>query len=224
MTRTALLARLVELVAAPTLDRPTRVAVDGPDAAGKTTLADELAGALRATGREVIRASVDGFHRPRRARHARGPDSPHGYYADSFDHGALRAALLDPLGPGGSREYRTEVFDFRADAPLDGPVAQAPEGAVLVVDGVFLLRRELLDAWDVRIHVTVSPDETLRRALVRDLALLGSAEEVERRYRVRYLPGQELYEADARPREAADVVVVNDDPARPVLHVRPPAG
>jgi uridine kinase len=54
------------------------VAIDGPDTAGKTTLADELADALLGRGREVVRASIDDFLRPRDERHRRGPDSPEG--------------------------------------------------------------------------------------------------------------------------------------------------
>jgi uridine kinase len=42
-------------------------------------------------------------------------------------------------------------------------------------------------------------------------------EEAECRYRMRYQPGQPLYFAEARPLEAADVVVVNDDPATPAI-------
>ena len=62
--RAALLDHLAEMVAALRRPHPVRVAVDGPDAAGKTTLADELAAVLEARGRTAIRASVDGFHRP----------------------------------------------------------------------------------------------------------------------------------------------------------------
>jgi uridine kinase len=80
------------------LSHPTRVAIDGPDAAGKTTLARELEHVLERSGRPVIRASIDGFHRPRAERLARGPESPDGYYFDSFDYPALRSALLEPLG------------------------------------------------------------------------------------------------------------------------------
>ena len=47
--------------------------------------------------------------------------------------------------------------------------------------------------------------------------LLGSRDEVERRYRTRYIPGQRLYVADARPDATADVLVRNDGPAAPVL-------
>src|SRR5438270_14025869 len=82
---------------------PLRVAIDGIDAAGKTTLADELVSPIEAQGRPVIRASLDGFHRPRAERYQQGADSPQGYYEDSFDYAALRDALLLPLGPGCSR-------------------------------------------------------------------------------------------------------------------------
>jgi uridine kinase len=38
---------------------------------------------------------------------------------------------------------------------------------------------------------------------------------VERRYAARYLPGQALYRAEARPLAVADVIVDNTDPAAP---------
>jgi uridine kinase len=207
-------------VLAVAADHPVRVAIDGPDAAGKSTLADELAEALRPTGRELIRASIDGFHRPRSERHRRGADSPRGYYDDSFDYAALRRTLLAPLGPGGDRRHRRVVFDFRADAYVDDPARVAAADAVLLFDGVFLLRPGLRDAWDFTVFVSVEPDESLRRALERDAALFGSLAEVERRYRTRYLPGQAIYLDEARPLDRADAVVVNDDPAAPRLSVR----
>jgi len=215
--RAALVERLAEIVDAVQRPHPVRVAVDGPDAAGKTTLADELAVALRRRGRTVIRASIDGFHRPRAERHRRGRDSPEGYYEDSFDYPAFRSALLDPLGPGGDRAYRAAVFDFRIDDARPEPIAQASEDDVLVVDGVFLLRPELVDAWDLRVFVSAGFDEIVRRATARDA---GSPDEVERRYRARYIPGQRLYFAEAHPLDAADLVVENDDPVRPVLRAR----
>ena len=217
MTRAALIGRLVDAIEGIELDRPLRVAVDGPDAAGKTTLADEIGGELQARGRSVIRASIDGFHRPRADRYRRGRDSADGYYRDSFDDGALHRELLDPLGPGGNRTYRPAVFDFRRDAPDPEPHRPAPDDAVLVFDGVFLLRPELRDEWDLSIFVHVEPEESLRRALVRDVELFGSSRDAEHRYRTRYLPAQQVYLEEARPLDRADFVVVNDDPVVPRL-------
>jgi DNA-binding beta-propeller fold protein YncE len=85
-----------------------------------------------------------------------------------------------------------------------------PPRAVLVVDGVFLLRPELAPLWTLSVYLRVSPEESLRRALVRDVALMGSADEVRRRYRDRYLPGQALYRAEADPEAFADVVLDNE--------------
>ena len=135
---------------------PIRVAIDGPDAAGKTTLAQQLAGPLQAYGRPVIRASIDGFHNPASIRHSRGGSSPEGYYLDSFNYDALTEYLLAPLGPGGSRLYRLAVFDFKMDSAVRATelVAEMAEmNAVLLFDGVFLLRSELMVHWDFTIFV-----------------------------------------------------------------------
>lgn len=56
--RDKLLSCLAEAVGAAKIAHPTRVAIDGVPAAGKTTLADELAVVLRAQGREIIRATI----------------------------------------------------------------------------------------------------------------------------------------------------------------------
>ena len=210
------LARLILRLDRP---HPVRVAIDGPDAAGKTILADDLAPVLERSGRPVIRASVDGFHRPRAERFRRGPESPQGYFLDSFDYAALRAALLDPLGPGGDRVYRLRVFDFRTDEPVTEPAETAPANAILVLDGVFLLRRELIDLWDFSVFVAVPFAETRRRAIARDGALRGDEDEVLHRYAVCYMPGQRLYYGRAHPQEKADVVIDNEDPDHPSLRL-----
>lgn len=220
ITRAQLLAALADRIAAQRRPPPLRVAIDGIDAAGKTELADELTAPLAARGIPVIRASLDGFHRPRTERYRRGEYSPEGYFEDAFDHATLRQALLLPLGPGGDRRYLQAVYDYRRDAPLDAPAHEAPEDAVLLVDGVFLLRPELDPHWDLRLFVDVTFDVALQRALARDAALFGSPAAVRERYLRRYLPAQRRYLQECRPRERADIVIRNDDPKTPRLTLR----
>ncbi len=52
--RRAAVERLADLVALVRRPHPVRVAIDGADAAGKTTLADELVKPLEARGRTAI--------------------------------------------------------------------------------------------------------------------------------------------------------------------------
>lgn len=220
-TRDEMLSRLAEAVRSVTVAHPTRVAVDGPPAAGKTTLADELAVVLRAQGRDVIRATIEGFLFPKAHRYRRGEYSPEGCYLDNHDYDALNRVLLDPLGAGGDRRFQHAVYDRTTDTALSPPVSTAPTDAVLVFDGVFLLRPELIDRWDLRIFVSTAFEETVDRALIREQGVLSAAD-VERRWRERYIPSQQFYFATVRPTDHADIVVYNDRTQQPAWEARTP--
>lgn len=92
----SLMARLAATISALHPERIVRVAIDGVDGAGKTTLADALAPAVAAQGRPAIRASVDDFHHPRAVRYARGRHSPDGFYLDSYNYDAFADRCSTP--------------------------------------------------------------------------------------------------------------------------------
>lgn len=211
LTRDEVLGRLADAVRSVNVAHPTRVAVDGPPAAGKTTLADELALNLRTQGRPVVRATIDDFLFPRAQRYRRGEYSAEGCYFDAHDHDSLNRLLLDPLGPGGDRRFLHKVDDRTPD--------QAADNAVLVFDGVFLMRPELIDRWDLRILVSTALEKTVDRAVIRERQASSRAE-VERRWRERYIPAQQLYFATVRPADHVDIIVHNDEPGRPTVTER----
>lgn len=215
MNRSQFLFQLTKRILRIERSHPTRVAIDGIDAAGKTILADELAPLLAARHRPVVRASMDGFHYPRAFRHRQGADSPVGYFEDSFNLAAVIHCLLKPLGPGGNRVVRTAVFDHLTDSPLDTPPAQVSNSAILLFDGVFLMRPELRDYWDFTVFLDVRFAESLARAMTRDKTLLGTVVGIKQRYEQRYIPGQRLYLQTCRPKRLADVVVNNNNPLKP---------
>lgn len=223
-TRGEFIGRLAEAIMSLTATHPLRVAIDGPPASGKTTLADELAAVLRARDRDVIRATIDDFLFPRAQRYRRGRYSAEGCYFDAHDNAALCRVLLDPLGPGGDRKFQHAVFDGDTDTPLCPPARTALADAVLLFDGVFLLRPELVDRWDLRVFVSVPFEQTVDRARGRGTAAAGPTAdpaEVERSWRHRYIPAQQLYFAAARPTDHADIVVYNDRLERPTWEIRP---
>jgi uridine kinase len=219
-TRAQLINELASIIASQRTDHPLRVAINGVDAAGKTTLADELVKPLAGLGVPVIRASIDDFQRPAGERHRRGRDSPEGYYFDSFNHEALIKELLQPLGGGGDRTYRTQLFDYRANTAVDSVKKTAPGDAVLLFDGVFLLRPELNEYWDFRIFLHVPFTETLARAKVRDQAAMGGPAGVEAKYTKKYIPGQQLYLDAVQPEQLADIIIDNTNYDAPDLSSR----
>jgi len=215
VSRDAVIAAVCDRILALKPGRPAAVAVDGPDAAGKTTFADALVAPLESRGAVVVRAGVDAFERPRAERHARGRFSAKGYYRDSFDYDALCRLLLDPLRSGVAPVLvRTRSFDLGADRPVAARPVPVPARGIVIVDGVFLQRPELAGRWDLTICLCVSEAESTRRALHR---AGGDSQELRRLQESRYLAAHRLYRDEADPESAADLLIDNEDPRTPVL-------
>ena len=212
--RYAVLRDLAERVVALRPGERAAVAVDGFDGAGKTVLADQLAEVIGGLdpARDVLRVSIDGFHRPRAQRIARGR-GPETFYEDSYDYDAFRSAVVEPFRRGAP--VTPAVNDVEADEPVrPAPVAVGPD-TVLLVDGIFLQRPELTDVWDAAVWVDVSFSVSVPRGNARfgDDHDPDPAAEANRRY----VEGQRLYLAAADPRVRATWVLDNTDLERPVL-------
>jgi uridine kinase len=199
---------------------PLRVGIDGIDAAGKTFLTNALAAELTENGAAVMRASIDGFHNPRQIRYQRGSTSPEGYYYDSFNYELLKASLLEPLEPTGSRLCRLKAFDFKTDSEIHADEFQATDESILVFEGAFLFRPELRRYWDLKIFIEIDFETSLKRALERDLYLFGEQQEIIKRYQERYIPGQKIYLESEKPQFLADLVIDNNDFTRPRIIFR----
>ena len=189
--------------------------IDGRTAAGKTTLADELVGLIERRGRTVIRACIDDFPRPSNEKYVLGRMSPEGYYLHSFAYEKVQQDLRAPLGPGGTRQYRPSGWLSEDGQPMENPSEVAAQDSILLCDGVFLFRPELDDYWDYRIFVEITPELSLLRGVPRDAGWVGSEEEARRRYKERWIPGEQVYIDRVRPTEKADLVIDNSDPLNP---------
>ena len=110
--------------------------------------------------------------------------------------------------------------DLRTDLPADAPPVLVGADAVLLFDGVFLLRSELNKYWDLRILVDADAATAISRACVRDAGATMPAE-LLRKYEVRYEPAWQIYMSTEGPEAKADVIVDNQDIIRPKI-LKPP--
>lgn len=213
MTREELLVALAARILALPDDRVRTVAVDGMSCVGKTTLARELTEIVAGAGRPVLPVSYDDFHHPREVRHREDRLSPVGYLVDSYDQQALRRLVLEPVASG--RPVVPAAYDLATERPVQPAPVELPAGAVVLVDGEFLLGADDV-GWDVGVLLVADPAAILERAAVRD-ADLGSPEQVRELYLRRYLAAWALYEERDDPWSRADVVVDLTDPEQPRL-------
>lgn len=206
-------AEVATAVLALPADRIRRVAIDGVDGAGKTHFADELAKELTGQGAPVIRASADGFLAPPRTRHRRGKTSAEGFYRDSFDYGRMVRLLLDPLSPRGSGVYVSAVYDVHREREVSYPPEVAAPDAILVVDGIFLHRDELIRFWDFSVWLEVPFTVSIPRGARR---CYGDPDPDSPKNR-RYIEGQRLYMVECDPKNRATLVIDNADLERPTI-------
>lgn len=183
------------------------VAVDGVDGSGKTTFAEWLAEALRLRGRSAQVIHVDDFMHVRSVRHRRGRNSPEGYFHDSYDYGSLTRYVLEPLTGGGDGWFRVGTVDRLRDVVMHSPLQHADVETITIVEGLFLLRDELVDWWDYSIFLDVGADAALARKGRRDGLVLSPANPLTRRF----VEGQRIYSESCQPRERATWVLDNVD-------------
>ncbi|WP_043806335.1 uridine kinase [Paenarthrobacter aurescens] len=185
------------------------IAIDGVDGSGKSTFARDLAAVIHE--RPVLIIHVDDFLHLREVRHRRGRDSPEGFWLDTYDYESLHNHVLEPLGKGGAGAYRPAATDHVRNIRLSPALVQAPENVLVLVEGMFLHRDELVGTWDYSIFLDVPFHETARRMALRD----GSHPDPEHPSMLRYVGGQRLYFKSAQPWNRATRVVDNSKPEAP---------
>jgi uridine kinase len=182
-------------------------AVSGIDASGKGYLTARLVAELQQSGVHAVGINIDGWlNLPSRRFNAARP-------AEHFYHHAIRfedmfEQLVVPLKRHRSvrveadfaeetaRTYRRHTFDFQG---VD----------VIVLEGIYLLKRAFLHYYDWTMWVECSFETALERALQRGQEGLPP-EETVRAYRTTYFPAQEIHFRVDEPAAAADVVWLND--------------
>src|SRR5258707_1030639 len=83
---------------------------------------------------------------------------------------------------------------WQADLPVDAPATQAGVRDILIVDGTFLQRPELRDAWDVIVFVDVDAAIALDRGVSRDSKHLGGQAATAALFRDRYAAAYDIYD------------------------------
>lgn len=190
----------------------TIVAIDGVDGAGKSRFAADFAERFRKAGHTAFTASMDAFRNQREVRYAQGRMSALGCYEDSYDYDAFKRVLIEPFRMGGSTGFNTEYFDLDRDALVVDPTWHtAGADAVLIVEGVFLMRPELRTLWHWSLWLEADPAVALQRIALR----YGTNADPEDAFNRRHLGAQEIYQQRCDPRRKVDATVDNTDPAHP---------
>jgi uridine kinase len=171
-------------------ERTVLVGIDGGAGAGKTTFTMRLVEQIR---EHVASVLTDLIYRPVAERWT-GPidDMPVGY---DLDWERIRDQVIFPLRAG--KTARFQLYDWVADCLNE--TVEIDASGVTIIDGVFALRNELADYYDLRIWFSCPLEVRVSRLLNR-----GDTPQTEIDY---WLPIEERYHTVHEPAESAHLVV-----------------
>jgi uridine kinase len=167
------------------------VGIDGASASGKSTIADKL----KELDNRVIIVHMDDFYRPSEEQKAVNSE----VIGANFDWERGRKQVLTPLTHNKFGRYQR--YDWDTDEMAEWH--DVPTGGIVIIEGCFSIRNELLPLYDVRIWIDSPKQISLERVVQRERDGSGNRYLWENVYR----PAEEKYIEVQRPRDHADIVI-----------------
>jgi uridine kinase len=180
------------------------VAISGIDASGKSTLARQIVEGLKSQGLNAAMIGLDAWHHPSEKRFNEKSPAQH-FYDHAFRFDELFALLINPLKRNKSAHTTVELTKL-PENDLYLHSYDLDEVDVIILEGIFLFRKELRKNYDLAFWVECSFETALRRALLRNQEGL-SEEETIRDYRTIYFPAQRIHLMRDEPLSNADGIV-----------------
>ena len=167
------------------------IGIDGCGGSGKSTLANELLMEFS----NVTIVHMDDFYLPSALQIKNQPEKkPIG--AD-FDWKRLLDQVLDPICQ--NKEGCYQRYDWDKDDLAEWHTV--PVGGVVIIEGVYSIRKELVNKYDYTIWVDCPKDIRLSRGLERD------GEEARDLWVNNWMKSEQIYVEKHKPRQRADLIV-----------------
>lgn len=168
--------------------RPFAIAIDGIGTSGKSTLGAVLAEELKA---ELIH--VDDYFLPFKQRTS---ERMANQLMGNVEWERLEREILRQLGnpQAVSRHFDCSAGDYTEAAPYD-------LSGIIIIEGVSILRKELRKFFDLKLFIEISPEERLRRIVLRD------PEWKQTMWHSEWIPLEDAYFGLELPKNAADYVL-----------------
>ncbi len=186
------------------------IGINGIDGAGKTKFAEALETHLKTQKIPTQLIQLDDFHNPKAIRYA-GADQADNYYNRSFNIGLVIDKLLSPVKKKQSVSLKLTTLDWQTDKYENVRKYIIKPNTIVILEGVFLFRKELAPYIDFKVFLDISLEESKKRATTRD------PEANVKKYDTKYLTAQQRYLLEYPPNKVADIIIDNTNWEYPVI-------
>jgi uridine kinase len=190
--------------------KPFIIGINGIDCSGKTAFARGLESFFTNKGLRTQPIGMDDFHNAKQVRYA-GGNQAENYFNNSFNIKLMIEKLLKPAKEKSRVSAKLTLLNVETDKTDISKEYSITPDTVVILEGVFLFRPELVPFIDYKVYLHISPEESKKRAAVRDPAASLC------KYDDKYLPAQAKYIREYSPASIADMVIDNTDWNYPLI-------
>ena len=183
------------------------VGLSGIDGSGKGYLARHIARALRSRGFRVASLAADDWAAAPEQRFDANRPAEH-FYEHGFRFEEMFRDLILPLKSQRSRRLEA-LRSNESQSALHPHVFEFNNVDIILLEGIFLLKREYREHFDLTIWVDCSFETAMERAVQRAQEGLPP-DETRRAYETIFFPAQHLHFTRENPHAAADFIINND--------------
>jgi uridine kinase len=184
------------------------VAISGIDASGKGFVSNLLQSELEAQDLKIANINIDPWQNPISLR-LQKENPAENFYKLVFRWDDFFAQLIAPLKKNGSIYFDTMLI--RTDADEYYPYTyNFSDVNILLVEGIFLLKKEFLKYYDSKIWIDCSFNTGLQRAILRNSENLSKGKLVHD-YDTYYYSAQRYHFQQDNPQNSSDIIYCNDE-------------
>ena len=183
------------------------VAISGIDASWKGFVSEKLKLLLEDAGLKVALKRLDDWQMPKSISLVKQQAAENFYY-NSFRWDALFSQVILPL----QEKHRLQLQFATVQMEADDIVLShydLHDINIILVEGIFLFRKEFLENWHYKIWVECSFEKAMQRALERNQERLSTAQLISD-YQTYYFPAQQFHIEKDQPKENANIIFDNN--------------
>lgn len=198
--------RIREARAGTAPERSLLVAISGIDGCGKGYVTARMVDALKALGFRTVGINIDGWLNLPPVRFS-GSDPAGSFYSNAIRFDEMFSTLVLPLRD--TRSVRVEANHAEETTEFERKLHEFYDVDIVVLEGIYLLKREFLKYYDLSFWVECSFETALRRAVARAQEGLEPGETI-RAYEAIYFPAQKIHFQRDNPQAAATAIIHNE--------------
>lgn len=196
---------LDKIIEKHTLQKNLIIGIDGLGGAGKTTIVNSLKLQLNNRDYNTAILHIDDFIHPKNIRYNESKEEWYCYYNIQWRYDYLIKEILMPIKEGIEIDKEIEIYDKDNDIYTLEQI-KIPQGSIILLEGIFLQRKEIREYFDYVIYLDVPKEVRLNRVINRD-KYIGNSEEIKSKYERRYFPAEDKYIEEYSPIQNADYVL-----------------